>query len=70
MPQGAPLQTGDLVFFGASPTDVTHVGIYIGNGQMVDAPYTEADVRVERFPTTVGTAFGDLAFIGATRPAT
>jgi cell wall-associated NlpC family hydrolase len=43
------LQPGDLVFFWA--TDgvpwVSHVGIYVGQGQMVDAPTTEAVVRVE-----------------------
>ena len=36
---------------------------------MVDAPYTGADVRVEPFPTTVGASFGDLVYLGATRPA-
>ena len=36
----ADLQPGDLVFF-YSP--VSHVGIYIGNGQMVHAP-TSGDV--------------------------
>jgi cell wall-associated NlpC family hydrolase len=38
------LQAGDLVFFG-SP--VHHVGIYVGNGEMVDAPTEGEDVRVE-----------------------
>ncbi|MDQ3877446.1 MAG: NlpC/P60 family protein [Actinomycetota bacterium] len=37
------LQPGDLVFFG-SP--IHHVAMYIGNGQMVEAPYTGANVRV------------------------
>lgn len=36
-------QPGDLLFFG-SP--IHHVGMYIGNGQMVEAPYTGAQVRV------------------------
>jgi cell wall-associated NlpC family hydrolase len=40
----AQLEPGDLVFF-ESP--VGHVGIYIGNGLMVDAPYTGAFVRVD-----------------------
>ena len=30
---------GDLIFFG-TPNDVFHVGIYIGGGQMIDAPET------------------------------
>lgn len=34
---------GDLLFFG-SP--IHHVGMYIGNGQMVEAPYTGSYVRV------------------------
>lgn len=37
------VQPGDLVFFGA---DIGHVGIYIGGGLMVDAPYPGANVRV------------------------
>jgi cell wall-associated NlpC family hydrolase len=36
-------QPGDLLFAG-SP--IHHVGMYIGNGQMVEAPYTGANVRV------------------------
>jgi hypothetical protein len=36
---------------------------------MVDAPFTGADVRVERFPTAVGAAFGSLIYVGATRPS-
>jgi len=65
---GDPLQPGDLVFFGQGPTDVSHVGIYIGNGQMVDAPYTGVDVRVESFPTTVGASWGSDLYVGATDP--
>jgi hypothetical protein len=36
---------------------------------MVDAPYTGADAREGTFPTTVGAAFGDMIFVGATRPS-
>jgi hypothetical protein len=35
---------------------------------MVDAPYTGADVREDAFPTTVGAAFGDMVYLGATQP--
>jgi cell wall-associated NlpC family hydrolase len=41
-------QPGDLVFF--SNTDgpgITHVGIWIGGGQMIDAPDTGLSVRIE-----------------------
>ncbi|HVV18545.1 MAG TPA: C40 family peptidase [Pseudonocardiaceae bacterium] len=40
----ADMQPGDLVFFGYP---ASHVGIYVGNGLMVDAPHTGAVVRVE-----------------------
>ena len=65
---GTPLQPGDLVFFGASTSDVEHVGIVVREGEMVDAPHTGAYVRTEPFPTTVGAAFGDERYLGATRP--
>ncbi len=37
------LQPGDLLFFGRP---IHHVGMYIGNGQMVEAPHRRAKVRV------------------------
>ncbi len=40
----ADLQPGDLVFF---YQDIGHVGIYVGNGLMVDAPHTGTVVQVE-----------------------
>jgi len=42
----ADLLPGDLVFFG-TPNDVYHVGIYTGNGNMVDAPETGQDVMIQ-----------------------
>lgn len=72
LPAGEPLQPGDLLFFGGGTSSVTHVGIYVGveNGQptMVDAPHTGADVRVEAFADTPGTAWGSDIYLGATRP--
>ena len=38
------LQPGDLVFF---YRDLHHVGIYVGGGQMIDAPYTGTVVRYD-----------------------
>ena len=29
------MQPGDLIFFGSNPNDASHIGIYIGNGQMI-----------------------------------
>ena len=40
----ADLEPGDLVFFFA---DISHVGMYIGNGLMVDAPSTGQVVQVQ-----------------------
>jgi cell wall-associated NlpC family hydrolase len=39
----ADLQPGDLVFFGS---DLHHVGIYIGGGQMIHAPQTGEFVSI------------------------
>ncbi len=40
------LQPGDLVFF-AKNGDVHHVGIYVGDGMMIHAPYTGAVVEYQ-----------------------
>ena len=61
LPPGAALQPGDLVFFGPGPHGIEHVGLYIGAGDMIDAPHTGADVRIESLWRS------DL--VGATRPA-
>jgi cell wall-associated NlpC family hydrolase len=55
----AQAQPGDLVFFGNSTSTVEHVGLYLGEGRMIDAPYTGTVVRED----PVGT---DL--VGVTRP--
>jgi cell wall-associated NlpC family hydrolase len=44
------LQRGDLLFYATNnsdPATIHHVGIYIGDGMMVDAPYTGAFVRID-----------------------
>jgi peptidoglycan DL-endopeptidase RipA len=58
------LEPGDLLFYAtnnADPATIHHVGIYIGGGDMVDAPYTGVDVRIDSIY-----APGDP--IGAIRP--
>jgi cell wall-associated NlpC family hydrolase len=45
----ANLRPGDLVFYATNPGNqatIHHVAMYVGNGQMVEAPYTGANVRV------------------------
>jgi peptidoglycan DL-endopeptidase CwlO len=54
------LRPGDLLFFGGSPATIHHVGLYMGGGRMIEAPYTGARVRI------VSTGRGD--FVGAVRP--
>jgi cell wall-associated NlpC family hydrolase len=59
------LQRGDLLFYAtntADPNTIHHVGIYIGNEMMVDAPYTGAFVRIDSIYAPGG-------LIGAVRPA-
>jgi cell wall-associated NlpC family hydrolase len=45
----AALRPGDLLFFAtdtSDPNTIHHVGMYIGSGEMVEAPYTGANVRI------------------------
>jgi cell wall-associated NlpC family hydrolase len=51
------LRPGDLVFF-YSP--ISHVGIYIGGGRIIDAPHPGASVRI--------TSLSRMPFAGAVRP--
>jgi cell wall-associated NlpC family hydrolase len=69
LPADTVLRPGDLVFFGPSPSDATHVGMVIRPGEMVDAPHTGTVVRTEPYPTRVGAPWGEDEYLGATRPA-
>jgi cell wall-associated NlpC family hydrolase len=62
LPAAATLVAGDLLFFGLGRHGVDHVGIYLGDGRMVDAPHTGALVRIEAVDVTAP------SFVGATRP--
>ncbi len=52
------LQAGDLVFF----SGLSHMGIYIGDGNMVHAPHTGDVVRVTSLASRAGN------YVGAVRP--
>jgi cell wall-associated NlpC family hydrolase len=52
----ADLEPGDLVFF---YPDISHVGMYIGNGLMINAPNSAEPVRVEPIDWSI--------FVGAVR---
>ena len=46
------LQPGDLIFFGSvSGGYITHVGIYVGNGQFLHAPHTGDVVKISSLST-------------------
>ena len=38
---------GDLVFFGSSASNTEHVGVYVGNGKMINAYDTGTDVQTD-----------------------
>ncbi len=40
------LADGDLVFFGSSENQITHVGIYVGNNRFVHAPKRGEDIKI------------------------
>lgn len=61
------LVPGDLVFFGTG-NYADHVGIYVGEAAMVDAPYTGADVRIDTIPMTAGAVWGSQVVLGAADP--
>jgi cell wall-associated NlpC family hydrolase len=60
VPAASAVEPGDLVFFGSGPSQVDHVGLYVGAAEMIDAPHTGAPVRLDdaHWP----------GLVGATRP--
>lgn len=66
--QGQPvareaLLPGDLVFFNTSRGPITHVGLYIGNGEFVHAANPHSGVRKDRLDS----AYFDKKYAGARR---
>jgi cell wall-associated NlpC family hydrolase len=57
------LKDGDLVFFGASADEITHVGIFVGNGRFVHAPRRGDDIKV----TALDDAYFTKRFVGGKR---
>jgi cell wall-associated NlpC family hydrolase len=54
----AQLQPGDLVFWGTSPNTIHHVALYIGNGQIIQAPKTGDVVKVSPLFASAPDFFG------------
>ena len=64
------VEPGDLVFFAGSDGTATapgHVGLVIGNGQMIEAYATGFPIRISRYGTA-NSAQGDNQVVGFTRP--
>jgi peptidoglycan endopeptidase LytE len=57
------LQSGDLVFFTTTGSDVSHVGMMIGGDEFVHAPTSAGGVRVEH----LGSQYWTRRFAGARR---
>ncbi|WP_129128498.1 NlpC/P60 family protein [Geomonas oryzae] len=57
------LKDGDLVFFGASPDEINHVGIFVGNGRFVHAPRRGDDIKV----SSMDDSYFLKRFVGAKR---
>ncbi|WP_448097071.1 C40 family peptidase [Luteibacter yeojuensis] len=58
------MKTGDLVFFRTRGKAVSHVGIYIDNGQFIHSPSAGKTVRVD----SLNEAYWAKHFVGAKRP--
>jgi cell wall-associated NlpC family hydrolase len=49
VPAGSEPALGDLIFYGKPETKIHHVGLYIGNQQMIDAPTEGQAVQVHTY---------------------
>ncbi|APG02524.1 hypothetical protein BJI69_00465 [Luteibacter rhizovicinus DSM 16549] len=58
------MKTGDLVFFRTRGRAISHVGIYIDNGQFIHSPSAGKTVRVD----SLNEAYWAQHFVGAKRP--
>ena len=59
----ANLQPGDLVFFSTGGGGISHVGIYVGGGQMIHAPQSGDVVKV----SNINSSYWQNAYVGAKR---
>jgi cell wall-associated NlpC family hydrolase len=57
------LKDGDLIFFGPSADEITHVGIFVGGGRFVHAPRRGDDIKV----SAMDDAYFLKRYVGAKR---
>ena len=59
----AEIRPGDLVFYSNSGGRINHVGIYIGNGQLIHAASRRSGIKISnwtyRRPATIRNVLGD-----------
>ena len=60
----AEMKTGDLVFFRIRGKNVSHVGIYLGDGRFIHSPSSGKRVSV----SALNEAYWAKRFVGAKRP--
>ncbi|HJQ45377.1 MAG TPA: C40 family peptidase [Amycolatopsis sp.] len=63
VPNAEPPKMGDLVFYGSPTTFIHHVGLYLGNGLMINAPQTGMAIQIATYHVK-----GD-DYAGAARPS-
>lgn len=63
VPENEALRPGDLLFYGNPHGGIHHVGLYIGSGQMINAPHYGQPIKIEPYRY-----HGD-DYAGATRPS-
>ncbi|APU15293.1 C40 family peptidase [Actinoalloteichus fjordicus] len=61
LPDDTALLPGDLVFYGNPATKITHVGLYLGNDQMIHAPTFGQPVQIGAY------RWDDDSYVGARR---
>ena len=59
-----PLLPGDLLFFGGSAAAIHHVALYLGQGEIVEAPYSGGHVQVASV-SSHGDYYGAIRLYGA-----
>ena len=57
------LQPGDLIFFNTSGSGISHVGIYLGNDEMVHAPSSGKNIQIVK----ITTSYWENAYVTARR---
>jgi cell wall-associated NlpC family hydrolase len=57
------MRPGDLVFYASRSGTINHVGMYIGNGQIVNAASRRSGIRIYRWnyrtPVAIRNVIGD-----------